>query len=391
MTATRPLRALWVSHSGDLGGGAQLVVLEGVRALADVGVSSHVVVPAEGPLATALASDGVPVSVAPLPEWVRWWELSSSRVAGRSVLSAGRLLRAVGPLRRTIAAAAPDVVVTNTLAVGAAAVAARTLRMPHVWYVHEFGREDHGMHYDFGESPTLRLVGGLSSVVLANSDAVAAKLALHGMAGKLRVVRYAVDVPEVEPAPVPVGEGLRLVIVGRLTRPKGQDVAIRAVAAAAERGADVRLTVVGGDLSSSFGRELQQLAHASGLADRIEFTGQVSNPHAFVLAADAALMCSRSEAFGRVTVEAMKLGRPVIGTQSGGTGELVRDGWNGFLYPPGDVGALTDRIVDLSRDRAALARLGGNARDWSRSAFSRRAHGEALVAALTAARDGAKS
>ena len=390
MTGARPLRVAWVSHSGDLAGGAQLVLLEGVRALADAGISSHVVVPTGGELADALAGDGVPVSVAPVPEWVRWWELSRARIAGRSVLSAGRLLRAAGPVRRILRAAAPDVVVTNTLAAGVAAVAARTLGLPHVWYVHEFGGADFGMHFDFGEAPTLRLVGRLSRVVLANSEAVAAKLAGHGLAGKVRVVYCAVDVPEVEPVPVPVGGGLRLVIVGRLSRIKGQDEAIRAVAAAVERGADVSLVVVGGDPSSSIGRELQQLARTSGIADRVTFTGQVPDPHAFVLGADAALMCSPSEAFGRVTVEAMKLGRPVLGTRSGGTAELVRDGWNGYLYRPGDIGGLADRIVELAGDPATLARLAGNARDWSLATFSRQAYGEALAAALGAATDGVR-
>ena len=55
-------------------------------------------------------------------------------------------------------------------------------------------------------------------------------------------------------------------------------------------------------------------------------------------------MCSRAEAFGRVTVEAMKLGLPVIGAARGATPELVRDGWNGLLYAHGDANELAGKI-----------------------------------------------
>ena len=65
-------------------------------------------------------------------------------------------------------------------------------------------------------------------------------------------------------------------------------------------------------------------------------------------------MCSRSEAFGRVTVEYLRRGRPVIGTRSGGTPELVEDGVTGFLYEPGDCTALAHRIELLASSNAML-------------------------------------
>ena len=51
--------------------------------------------------------------------------------------------------------------------------------------------------------------------------------------------------------------------------------------------------------------------------------------------ADIGLTCSRNEAFGRTTVEALLMGKPVIGTNTGGTVDLISDGVDGLLYPPG--------------------------------------------------------
>jgi glycosyltransferase involved in cell wall biosynthesis len=113
--------------------------------------------------------------------------------------------------------------------------------------------------------------------------------------------------------------------------------------------------------------------------DRIELVGFTDDPTESVLTSHVALTCSRMEAFGRATVEAMKLGRPVVGAASGGTLELVRDGWNGLLYTPGDTAALAGRIERLDRDRALLRELAANARSWAAATFTTQRFTDALA------------
>ena len=76
----------------------------------------------------------------------------------------------------------------------------------------------------------------------------------------------------------------------------------------------------------------------------MKFFGYVENTLPLIRGADVLLMCSRYDAFGRVTVEAMKLGKPVIGAKSGGTTELISEGFNGLLYTSGDHMELTGKI-----------------------------------------------
>ena len=61
-------------------------------------------------------------------------------------------------------------------------------------------------------------------------------------------------------------------------------------------------------------------------------------------------MCSQCEAFGRVTVEAMRAGLPVCGTNSGGTPEIIDPGVNGLLSPAGDANALAANLMALESD-----------------------------------------
>jgi glycosyltransferase involved in cell wall biosynthesis len=114
----------------------------------------------------------------------------------------------------------------------------------------------------------------------------------------------------------------------------------------------------------------------------VDFVDFTEDRYRYFQQSHAALMCSRSEAFGRVTVEAMKLGLPVIGADRGGTPELVRDRETGLLYPHGDPSALAERIDRLYRDRELRERLGSDARKWAWATFSVRRHTQDVMEIL---------
>ncbi len=78
-------------------------------------------------------------------------------------------------------------------------------------------------------------------------------------------------------------------------------------------------------------------------------------------AADAALLSSSWENFPHMLVEALALGTPVIATETGGVSEIVRDGENGLLVPPGDPAALAATIERYYADPALQERLRANA------------------------------
>jgi hypothetical protein len=256
--------------------------------------------------------------------------------------------------------------VTNTLVIPWGAVAAMTLDLPHIWWVHEYGLHDHGLDFFYGFERTLEIVRESSTHVVANSKAV--KDALFGGAGpeKCSVATYRVALNE----PVKHDQvhfrhehALKLVLTGVVTESKGQGDAIRAVGKLVAVGYDVELCVVGSmDVSPAYCSALRDLVAEEGLAERIRFVGLLDNTRPVVEEADVSLTCSRREAFGRVTAEAMLLGKPVIGTDTGGTPELVDDGVSGLLYPPGDVDRLCDHIAFFADHRPEIRAFGDRAR-----------------------------
>jgi glycosyltransferase involved in cell wall biosynthesis len=276
-------------------------------------------------------------------------------------------------------------VVSNTLAFPHGAVAAALEHVPHVWYVHEFGRE--GGHLGpmlYGDPCSFGLMGVLSQRVIANSEAVAQKLRRYIPTNKVRVVYYAVEVPELSPPARSENGEFRLLTLGRTTVGKGQEDSVRATAILADLGVDVQLALVGGG-QNAYRRQLAELVSESPARGRVVFHDSTPSPFAYLAEADVYLMTSRFEAFGRVTIEAMKAARPVVATRSGGNVELVRDGWNGLLYRPGDPDDLARQLKRLHDDRALASELGANAAAWAQETFTLERYRDQLLAVLSEA------
>jgi glycosyltransferase involved in cell wall biosynthesis len=152
-------------------------------------------------------------------------------------------------------------------------------------------------------------------------------------------------------------DGKTLVFAGRLVPQKSIDVSLEAL----NRLPDVSLVLAG---EGPFRDRLHAHARRLGLfGTRVRFLGPQSRETVLELlkAADAALLSSSWENFPHMLVEALALGTPVIATETGGVSEIVRDGENGLLVPPGDPAALAATIERYYADPALQERLRANA------------------------------
>jgi glycosyltransferase involved in cell wall biosynthesis len=377
---SRPLhRVVWFSHTASIGG-AEFGLVEAIRALRMARVSSHVVVPERGPLVKLFAEQGIPTTIVPY----RWWMSRGDSLTRRARNLTGLVdPRTWAMLTRLIRALQPDLVVTNTSTIPAGALIARAQRLPHAWFVREFGRADHDMQFELGERVSYRLIDRLSDAVVVHSEALAEYLREQGVrAEKIRVIRYAVIVDEVaRRAPSASNSALRLLQLGTVTPRKGPEEAIRAVAAANAGGRQVSLRLVGA-AEPGYAARLQALATGLGVAEHVELVSFTRDPSEAILRADALLVCSNREAFGRTTIEAMKLGKPVIGAASGATAELIQDGSTGLLYRSGDVHDLTGAIEQLYDDRKLLQTFGENGRRWANDRYNLENYAADLIEVL---------
>ena len=162
-----------------------------------------------------------------------------------------------------------------------------------------------------------------------------------------------------------------VLLPGRLTRLKGPEVVIEALARSASD--EAVLVFVGGDAGrEAFKVELRKLAEQMGVADRIRFTGLCRDmPAAYSLASVVVSASIKPEGFGRTSVEAQAMGRPVVVSDHGGVRETVVDGATGWRVPPGDGAALAAAIDDaLALDPEARSALATRAMSHVRDNFT---------------------
>jgi D-inositol-3-phosphate glycosyltransferase len=151
-------------------------------------------------------------------------------------------------------------------------------------------------------------------------------------------------------------------IIGRFDPQKGQETLLRAIRNLKDRGKRVKGILIG---EASYGNEgyeehLRNLTKELGIETDIYFKPFMKDVALAFASLDIFVMASQSETMGMVTVEAMASGVAVIGTNSGGTPELLDQGKAGLLFEPADQQALADGIVYLLEDpgkRQELTRL----------------------------------
>jgi len=168
-----------------------------------------------------------------------------------------------------------------------------------------------------------------------------------------------------------IADGVPVVMLpGRLTRWKGQAVLIDAIAQRGRK--DLRCLLVGSDQGrGAYRRELEQRIAQHGLETVVHIIDQCNDMPAAYKLADLVVSASTDpEAFGRVSVEAQAMGKPVVATDHGGSRETVLDGETGWLIQPGNVRQLAQAIdAGLGLDTAARAAIASRAMQFVRETF----------------------
>ncbi len=337
-TTHQPVRIAFLTHYTELYG-ANLSLLNLIEGLAARGVESRVLCPESGDLLGALETRGVPAAVVPF----EWWS-STSRTADAVGHRVRRNLRNLRAVADQVAEWSAELVYSNSSVFAIGAMAAAELDLPHVWHLREFGRRDYDLLPDAG-SLLARLAFRTADATIYVSHALRRALAGRVPPPNSQVIYNGVATESEFDRRRLAAESLRsrsqpftFVLVGRFRESKGQAVAIQAFAELTRHFPSARLLLVGGAGSTgdqSYFDHCRELAATLGVAGRAEFWGYIPDPERAFLTADCALMCSRSEAMGRVTAEAMSACRPVIGFDAGGTSELIAHESTGLLYRSG--------------------------------------------------------
>lgn len=392
------MRILFVNPLGALGGSEQslLDVMVSLRN-ADSGVERQLLLMAEGELAAEARAIGVDVTVLPMPRDLSTLGESQAERVGRLARTA-ELARAalVTPaylwaFRSAVRRARPDLVHTNGMK---AHVAARLAvpELPRVVHLRDFA----------SQRPLSRRVvaaQGARTVFVTNSHAVRADLLGIAPSARTRVIHNAIDasrfvagptdfihLAELAGLPPPAPGTLVVGMVATYAWWKGHRTFLAAAARLREMTATpLRFYIVGGPIYGSHGsevrrEELERLIVSSNLAGAVGLVPFQRDVAKAYRGMDVVVHASeRPEPFGRVIVEAMATGRPVVVARAGGAVEVFGEGESGLGFEPGNADACAAAVRTLVEDGALRQRMGLRARAEVEARFGRERLGPELL------------
>ena len=321
------MKVLYISHESELNG-ASKSLLEFVSKIKDRGIHPIVVIPSRGKLRFELDKVKIDTRI-----------VAYEMCAYRGRYSMNDYIRyykknfiAIRKIIQIIKYENVDLVHSNSLAVDVGAVSACLAKVSHIWHMREYLKEDFNLTCI---NPTLD-----NWLMKRSNCCIAIALGIQ----KKSMERYGIKAIQLYNGIdeklyyYPVGNQEnkiyknQLMIAGSISAGKGQWDAIRATEILIKKGICVHLNIVG-DGAYEYVGELKKYVKQKNMGENITFMPYKNNLKQLRRDSNAILVCSKMEAFGRVTAEAMMTGKIVIGASSGGTKELIgKHEERGYLY-----------------------------------------------------------
>lgn len=377
----KPIKVLFVSHSSAMVGAERSLLLL-LRYINRDHFEPIVVFPACGPLKEEIERLNIRTYEVKYP----WW-IGGRRNAFWTILQFGyciiREILALPKLYKLIKQEQIEVVYTNTIVIFSGAISALIARTPHIWHIREIIPDNPDLHFFFSNKFLSQLISRWSSVIITNSKATSAQFQTGGSTQKIKVIYNAVDFEEFKiSTALPNIDGASpedwlVAVVGSLQRRKAQDDAIRAIKIVEEKIPNVKLLLIGpGD--KSFTSHLKRMIFELNLSDKVVFTGYRHDVPQILAHCKVLLTPSWQESFGRITIEAMAAGIPVIGVNAAGTKEIVEDGITGYLVPPRDFLKMAEKMTELYNYPQLARKIGNNGQKVAKKKFAPQMHARAI-------------
>lgn len=342
-------RILFMASDNNKISGAFLCLVELCAQLQEQEMAVLVVLPQYGQGASLLEQRGIPYTYIPAQDW--GYEIAKNHsLFERIKFFIGMLqnYKAENELVSLMKEFEIDLVHCNTTYTYIGALAAKHCGISYVWHLREY-MEDQGYRI-FMPEKAWKLIHQADRVI-AVSEYIKSLIPFKDKSF-VSVIYDAVGIKEenCKEREILQQEIVQMIMVGGIKPYKRQKELIDACAILKSRNlCGLHLTIVGKG-TASYVKELQQIVTKYDLERNVTFYGTSNCVLELYEESDLAFMCSIAEPYGRVTVEAQMAGCLVIGSDSGATPELIKDGETGYLYESGNPEALAEKIITAIRN-----------------------------------------
>ncbi|MBU6157436.1 MAG: glycosyltransferase family 4 protein [Bacteroidetes bacterium] len=312
----KPL-VVWQLHEGNISG-ANIAMIEYVTALSDT-YRFHAILPHSGTMCAALEKQNIPFSIIYQYGW--------AGKKGNLIQIFRKIIRtfiAIITVRMLLLKLKPSFVFTNTLIPFVSAKVSIGLKIPHVWFIHEFGWEDFGFRIGWGnESYAFKKMSDWSNFVIVNSDAVLKKI--QTLLRNVEIKRIYQPVSWDSHDNFNRTKIACFLMFGQLAPTKGHIDVLEALAIAHKKSPakKVSLHIVGPSEDKQYVNFLYNVIEQLQLQEIVKIKEGYFDKEQIIPRYEALIVASNSEAFGRVIIEAKKAGLGIIARNTGGAPELL--------------------------------------------------------------------
>jgi glycosyltransferase involved in cell wall biosynthesis len=317
-------------------------------------------VPKNGDLEHKLRRKKINTFVIPMPA-VRPWRLTNNLACLKSYLSICKIHH-------------PQLIYANgSRAAIYGGVVGKFLKIPVIW------------HCRVADTDRILdpLLTKLCDRIIVNSNATASRFGKH-ILPKLKVIHNGINISWFEKQQnqknsLIDSEWKVILMVARASRWKRHDVALSSFEKIAHLDRKIHMIFIGNkdEFELEWWRHLQNMTRRSRYSNRIHWIGHIDDVRPWYRAADLLLMPSKNEPFGRVLVEAMACGVPVVAVRSGGVPEIVRHQKDGILVQNGHSHELAGALKRLLQDDAARQKMGRSGKERAKE-FDLESHLKAI-------------
>ena len=263
-----------------------------------------------------------------------------------------------------------DLVYSNSVTINTGFLLSRKLQCPHLWHIRET-LQAYDFKYSLPDFIVKKIFEKGADKYVVISDYLAQDYAGLFPVEKIQRIYNGIDFSRGNPKAEKKAGIINICMMGIISDQKNNLDALKALCILVHKFnlSNIRLHLIGGH-KTDYLQVLKRYITENELNDYVVFHGHVKEIDLLLSEMHLGLMCSRDEAFGRVTVEYMMHGMPVIASNSGANPEIVKDNMNGFIYTLYNANELAEKIYKFANDTDLLKQMGEAAYEYGKNNFS---------------------
>lgn len=361
------MKILFISHYSGFYGANQSLLRLMIELRDFYGIIPFVLVRNEGEFLQKLDENNIPY----FKQHYYWW-VNENKGLFQKTLNIRKQFLNIKKIREIISEIKSenfDLVYSNSIVINIGYFISKKLKKPHIWHLRET-LDAYNFRFSLGKFYSKYfLEKGSDKYILISKFLMESYVKLLPL-NKCKVIYNGIKFSESVVAELrKENKYLNLCIIGVISEQKNQLEAIKAISLVLGMNIKVHLHIVGTSKEPYY-NVINNYAKDNNLESNVIFYGHLEKIEEFLDTMDIGIVCSVGEAFGRVSIEYMRNYMPVIASNSGANPELIKDGYNGFLYELNNEEELASKILLLIKDKDLMRKMGENGYNYAIENFT---------------------